>query len=485
LTDDAPETPAERAERKTILPKAIVAVCLGFLVVIAAMLATMRYGVLLPQARLLIEARAEGLKIGRMGKLHIEGLEGDVWRDLKIRRLTITDEKGVWLEARNLRLAWRYAELLRRRFDADLVAAENIRLVRRPTLTPKGPPGGGMPVSFLIDRLQGRVEMEPAFSGRKGVYDLKGSLAIERNGRRAGQIAVASLLHPGDRLDAKFDLGEGRPLLVTAAANEAEGGALAGSLGLPADRAFRLKLDARGTMSQGRFDAETWTGNSRPLWAKGGWAPGGGEAAGTLDLTASKLTAGLAERLGPRVVFVGAGRKAGPELFALDLRARAANLSATARGFGDVGKRRAGPQGLELNAQAADLSKVAGARAGEPGGAALWRRQGLAAEGDRHGDPGGDGRLQPGADLGAGGAGAEGQGLRADRDPAGRGRCGARLRGGDPGRRAAGEVRGGAVGGRPAAGAQSGRARPWPEGRGERRADAAGRPRLPWPGPAH
>jgi autotransporter translocation and assembly factor TamB len=141
LTDDAPETPTERAERKTILPRVIVAVCLGLLVVIAAMLATMRYGVLLPQARLLIEARAEGLKIGRMGKLHIEGLEGDVWRDLKIRRLTITDEKGVWLEARNLRLAWRYAELLRRRFDAELVSAENIRLVRRPTLTPKGSPG--------------------------------------------------------------------------------------------------------------------------------------------------------------------------------------------------------------------------------------------------------------------------------------------------------------------------------------------------------
>ena len=49
------------------------AVALTILVLIALGLAATRYGVLLPQARLMIEARTDGLKIGRFGKLKIDG----------------------------------------------------------------------------------------------------------------------------------------------------------------------------------------------------------------------------------------------------------------------------------------------------------------------------------------------------------------------------------------------------------------------------
>jgi len=388
LTDPVQdEAPAETTRRRANLPKAVVAACLGLLVVIAALLATTRYGVLLPQARLMLEARAQGLKIGRMGRLHIEGLGGDVWRDLTVRRLTITDEKGVWLEARDLHLVWRYAALLGRRFDADLVTAQEVRVLRRPTLTPKGPKSAGMPVSFQIDRLQTRLEMAPAFSYRRGDYDVGAQLTIERSGRRSGQLAAASRMHPGDRLDLRFDLGDRRPILIAATANEAQGGALAGALGLPADQAFRLKLDATGTTSQGRFEAETFSGARRPLWAKGGWTPSGGQAAGRLDLTASQLTADAARRLGPTVIFVGAGRKANTGLFALEARAHTANLNATAKGLGDVGKRRAGPQGILIEASAGDLSKVAGGPAKGParlagrlyGDGTAWRLRGEAA----------------------------------------------------------------------------------------------------------
>src|SRR5579862_6252248 len=100
--------------RRAALPKAIVLAVLGFLVVIALALVGLRYGVLLPQGRLLIEAAADGLKIGRFGRLRIEGLSGDVWRDLSVRRLTIRDEGGVWLEADNLHMRWRYIALLGR-----------------------------------------------------------------------------------------------------------------------------------------------------------------------------------------------------------------------------------------------------------------------------------------------------------------------------------------------------------------------------------
>ena len=84
--------------------------------VLGGLLAAMRYGVLLPQARLLIQAGADGLKVGRFGRLRVEGLSGDVWSDLSIAKLTLRDEGGVWLEADNVHMTWTYLQLLRRNF---------------------------------------------------------------------------------------------------------------------------------------------------------------------------------------------------------------------------------------------------------------------------------------------------------------------------------------------------------------------------------
>ena len=50
-----------------------------------------RYGAVTPQGRMFVEARANGLKLGRIGRLHIEGVGGDIWSDFTVRRLTIAD----------------------------------------------------------------------------------------------------------------------------------------------------------------------------------------------------------------------------------------------------------------------------------------------------------------------------------------------------------------------------------------------------------
>lgn len=353
-----PDAPSAPAQARSALPKAIVTIAAILAVLVAALALTTRYGVLLPQTRLLIEARASGLKIGRFGRLKVEGLNGDIWRDLTIRRLSIADEKGVWLDARNLRLQWRYAELLRRRFHADSVSAEQIRILRRPTLTPKGK-SRGLPVSFHIDQIRAQVAMDPAFSYRRGVYDLTGKLDVERGqGGQSGQIAAASVLHPGDHLLTRFELGKRRPLLIDADAEEAQGGALAGSLGLPADRPFALKVHARGRTAEGSFSAVARSGTTTPLWAEGAWTPAGGQAGGRVDLTASRLTLDYARRFGPRATFGVAGRKAAPSLFALEGRAAAANLGVVARGFGDLGKRRAGPDGVAVALSSPNLTRI-------------------------------------------------------------------------------------------------------------------------------
>lgn len=361
MTDAAatPETPSPRP--RTGVRGALVAVVVVTLAVLG-LAAGVRYGVLLPEVRLLIEARTDGLKIGRVGRLKIEGLSGDLWRDVSARRLTIRDEKGVWLEARDVRLKWRYLELLRRRFDADLVQARTVRIVRRPTLTPKGK-DSGLPVSFHIERLATRLEMEPAFSYVRGVYDLTGALDVRRRGGQTGRLRALSVLHPGDRLALDFALGRKRaPFHLRVDGREAQGGALAGAIGLPADQPFELTIRADGTTSAGRFTATALSGAGRPLAAQGAWTPQGGDASGRLSLTASSMTAPLAERLGPQLAFTLSGRKGAPGgLFALDANLRTDAISARIYGPGDLGKRKLGREGLIVDARAASLSRVIGA----------------------------------------------------------------------------------------------------------------------------
>jgi translocation and assembly module TamB len=348
-----------RALGRSALPKAIVTVALAVLALIAVTLVVARYGVLLPQTRLLIEAGADGLKVGRFGRLRIEGLSGDIWRDLGVRKLTLRDEGGVWLEADNLHMTWHYLDLLTRNFHADRIDVQAVKVLRRPTLTKKGK-DTGLPVSFHIDQAHARIEMAPAFSYVRGVYDLDLNLDVERSGDQRGKARAASVLHPGDHLNVDYDIAKSRPLLVLADAVEARGGALAGALGLPADQAFTLKVAAGGKTSGGRFTAIANSGAIQPLWATGAWAKDGGDARGRVSLTASTLTAPYARRFGPEASFVLAGRRAGPDLFALEARVASENLSLRAHGLGDLGQRRIGPQGVLLTAETSALSRITG-----------------------------------------------------------------------------------------------------------------------------
>lgn len=348
-----------RAVRRLVLIEVLVLVGLAVLGGVAVLLLGARYGVLLPQARVLIEAGANGLKVGRLGRLQIEGLSGDIWRDVRVRKLTIRDEGGVWLEADNIRMRWRYVELLGRNFHADSLEVEALRVLRRPTLTAKGK-DSGLPLSFHIDKAHARVELAPAFSFERGVYDLTLNLDAERSGDLRGEVRAASVLRTGDHLYLDYDIARDRPLAFLLDAEEARGGALAGALGLAANQAFTLKVVAGGKVSDGRFGAVVGSGRSEPLRAQGDWTKDGGEAHGRLTLTASTLTAPYAGRFGSDLRFVLAGRRADADLFALDGRLAAANLTLRATGMGDIGQRRIGPQGLAIAAETAALSRITG-----------------------------------------------------------------------------------------------------------------------------
>jgi translocation and assembly module TamB len=362
---DAPPPAAPAAKpRRRVLPATgpgwIMLVSLLAVLLVGGVGLVARYGVNTVPGLMFVEARANGLKLGRFGKLRIEGLTGDLWRNFGVRRLTISDEKGIWLEASDVAMTWRYHELFVRRFHADTIVAREVRILRRPTLTPKVK-SKGLPVSIQIESLRLPVETLPAFSYQRGLFNIAGGLEVTRKGPATVALGAASRLHPGDRVIFALEAGKGRPLKIFADAVEAQGGAMAGSLGLPSDRPFSLKVNADGTGKAGRFTLLATSGAARPAEASGTWNAAGGSASGRVSLAASTLTTRYAAMFGDEIRFSGRGGKVKKSgLYAIDAQASGETLSLTAKGEADIGKRVTGKDGLALTVAAGALDRLTG-----------------------------------------------------------------------------------------------------------------------------
>jgi translocation and assembly module TamB len=365
LTEAAPNPPKRRFRLPRLrLPRIkgpwliIAASVLAVLLVASGL--TVRFGVNTGPGRSFLESRLEGLKLGRFGRLHVEGISGDLWRDLKVRRLTISDEKGVWLEGRDAELVWRWSRLIGRRFYAENLTARRVIVYRRPMLSPPTPPGP-IPVSVQIEATHLTVETKPDFSYQQGLFDIAGKLDVERKGGARARVNAKSLLHVGDYAFVEFDLGGKKTMTLTADASEAQGGALAGSLGLPANQTFKLNARLSGTVKEGYFSLVTTSGADRPIQASGAWNAEGGKAQGQVSLASSTLTHWFAEKFGDQASFKVTGARAKTKgLYELNAEAAAENLSATVKGEANIGKATAGPGGLTLTARTPDLGRIAG-----------------------------------------------------------------------------------------------------------------------------
>ena len=313
-----------------------------------------------PAALSLIESIADGLPAGRLGHLEVSGLSGDPLGRLAVDRLAIRDADGIWLEARSLDVTWKPTRLLAREVLLESASADRVHILRRPVLAPPKP-NKPLPVTVTVTRLSTLIESDPAFSTRRGLFTVKGWLQARRadGGYSAGLKAV-SLLHDGDHLDAVLDVGKGRPLKLHAEALEANGGALAGVLGLPADRPFRMTLDADGRMDQGRVRADLRSGDDQPVALSGAWSPRSGTLSGQIDLAASSLTRPIAQRIGGRMKLDGRAEgladNRGAYIATLTLATDAA--SALIRGPLDFKQRRIGEKGLDVQVTTPALGRI-------------------------------------------------------------------------------------------------------------------------------
>ena len=318
-----------------------------------------RLAPLTPAGRAFIVAHAGGLPVGPLGRLRLGGLSGDIWSDFTLDRLSIEDAQGPWLAARHIHVRWRPTRLLRRRIHAQLVQADQLTLIRRPLVT-QGRPGGRsgalLPVSIFVDRLDLKVETLPAFSVERGLSQIVADLDIARSGGVAGGVVSRNLLRPGDGIEARFDLGVGRKVLLDGHAHESRGGALAGVLGLPVARALNIDAKAGGDVVQGSSRFLAYSGDTPIGQAAGEWSKAGGGVQGWVSLAASTWTAPLQHALGPQLDFAfqhaevkGAERDVVLKLFS-------DNAALSLAGRLDLDHHRA-PEGLKADLTVKDLSR--------------------------------------------------------------------------------------------------------------------------------
>ena len=287
----------------------------------------------------------EGMKLGRLGWLHVEGIEGDPWRRVTVRRLTIRDKTGIWLDARNVSAAWRPGALLARQAHVETLTIGEASVLRRPVLLPAGKPKPS-PVSVRLDHASGRLETLPAFSVNRGLYHVTGHLRLNRAGAPTGAVEVLSLLRKGDQLKATFAFGRRGRFALGAQAREASGGALAGALGLPPSRDFALDLAARGEGRRGFLELAVRSGQDEAARASGRWTAAGGEAQGRLSLASSTLLAPYIPYVGPEVRFQAEGESTGRDLYRMRVSAAGQKVAFATRGTVDVVHRATGPHGL-------------------------------------------------------------------------------------------------------------------------------------------
>ena len=204
-------------------------------------------------ARRLVETRIESMNF-RGQTVELDGLTGNLLSSIKIDRLVLKDADGTWLTARNIKIDWAAAPILKRELQLDLIKAERLELLRTPHLAAaKTTADSGASLrAIAIDDVQ--VE---AFYLAKGLapYDLTAKLdgAFERSEIISqGRLHFTSSAAIADQLELDFSWPSGGQLTGTYSLEGGPGGLLATYLRLDPNQSIR----GHGLMSRfssGRF----------------------------------------------------------------------------------------------------------------------------------------------------------------------------------------------------------------------------------------
>lgn len=258
----------------------------------------------------------DGREIGRYGTLELEGLSGRLLSRVTVRHIALRDADGIWLEAKNVELAWRGLAVFGGRLEIQSVEASQIEIHWRPVQRPASTTGGAS-LSITLDRidLPSVVLAEPVLGRR---FELVANAAISDLSQDDGTILVHIRGRNGTADELTLDLWRSASgeLAGDLGAQAPADGLVARALGMP-ERSFTLDGTLGGLFSSGTSELtlaidEQAAARGVLQWDRSGWSLEGESRPGAFSRTNVSLPARL--RLAAR----GQGRSPWPEILQLE-----------------------------------------------------------------------------------------------------------------------------------------------------------------------
>jgi translocation and assembly module TamB len=230
----------------------------------------------------------------------VEGLQGFLPFDIRLKRLALADREGVWLRVEDLHLDWSPLALLRGLLHVEALTARRVEVLRPPAADESEPePEPTEPFrlpelpdavpSLVVDRLAvDQIALGAPVLGEPASFSLNGELVTREQGRAALlDLALARVDQATARASLQARLELNARALDLAFSAEETGGLLAAVSGLPEAGDLAISLNGAGPLSD-------WTGR---LEAD---AQGLAQAEGTLRLAAvDQPKAGLVVEVRP------------------------------------------------------------------------------------------------------------------------------------------------------------------------------------------
>jgi translocation and assembly module TamB len=261
-----------------------------------------------PGAAWIVDHFADGLKLGELGALHVDGVSGGWLGDLRIAHIEIKDANGVWFSADDASLAWAPQDLLFGALHLDSVHVRALNIARQPTLTPQPPQSSGsfnvhigtltLDTINLAEPVLGQVARLTAHLGldlKDGDLD-RFDLTIQRTDSNA------------DHIIAQYDPDRAYAMHVDVFG--APGGILSRGLGVP-NQGVRMTAQGSGTAQNGEAVYDAKIGDSDLLRGQMHWTPSNWSLDGQGQLSALPALNEVTKRIGPRVSFHASGAPVG------------------------------------------------------------------------------------------------------------------------------------------------------------------------------
>ncbi len=224
----------------------------------------LRYWITSDSGRGFIVSQIDGRRIGPLGAMRVEGLKGDPLTAASLADFALVDDDGVWLRARDARIAWTPELLLHGRLQIASISIRQIEVQRRPHVTTPSKGGKGPDLTIALDDIAiSELKLADGVLGPAAAYRISGAVARNRSGSGAARIDLAPVSGPGDRLKAQASwTAEGR-LNGEADIFGPPDGAIARLIQAPPATPVTLRARAAGTLAVLTADAQVELANDR------------------------------------------------------------------------------------------------------------------------------------------------------------------------------------------------------------------------------